>query len=306
MIPIKIAIGILLLVVLCCGMLLLWSRYRQRRLLLRLQQMLDEAIAGTFTEHSFDETMLSALESRMADYLSASVTTAMQLQKEKDTIKELISDISHQTKTPIANILLYGQLLQEQSLPAESRQCVAALQGQADKLNFLIASLVKLSRLETGILTVQPSLQSLQPLLQEITQQYTAKAEAKGISLTVQDTDEQAVFDLKWTTEALGNVVDNAIKYTQPGGTVRITVTMYELFCRIDVADTGIGIAEEEQACIFSRFYRSPQVAQQDGVGIGLHLARQILSDQGGYIKVSSAPGKGSVFSLFLQCVSAA
>ena len=306
MIPIKIAIGILLLVVLCCGMLLLWSRYRQRRLLLRLQQMLDEAVAGTFAEHSFDETMLSALESRMADYLSASVTTAMQLQKEKDTIKELISDISHQTKTPIANILLYGQLLQEQPLPAESRQCVAALQGQADKLNFLIASLVKLSRLETGILTVQPSLQSLQPLLQEITQQYTAKAEAKGICLTVQDTDEQAVFDLKWTTEALGNVVDNAIKYTQPGGTVRITVTMYELFCRIDVADTGIGIAEEEQACIFSRFYRSPQVAQQDGVGIGLHLARQILSDQGGYIKVSSAPGKGSVFSLFLQCVSAA
>lgn len=306
MIPIKIAVGALLLVVLCCGMLLLWSRYRQRRLLLRLQQMLDEAIAGTFTEHSFDETMLSALESRMADYLSASATTAMQLQKEKDTIKELISDISHQTKTPIANILLYGQLLQEQPLPAESRQCVAALQGQADKLNFLIASLVKLSRLETGILTVQPSLQSLQPLLQEITQQYTAKAEAKGICLTVQDTDEQAVFDLKWTTEALGNVVDNAIKYTQPGGTVRITVTMYELFCRIDVADTGIGIAEEEQARIFSRFYRSPQVAQQDGVGIGLHLARQILSDQGGYIKVSSAPGKGSVFSLFLQCVSAA
>lgn len=306
MIPIKIAIGALLLVVLCCGMLLLWSRYRQRRLLLRLQQMLDEAIAGTFTEHSFDETMLSALESRMADYLSASVTTAMQLQKEKDTIKELISDISHQTKTPIANILLYGQLLQEQPLPAESRQCVAALQGQADKLNFLIASLVKLSRLETGILTVQPSLQSLQPLLQEITQQYTVKAEARGICLTVQDTDEQAVFDLKWTTEALGNVVDNAVKYTQPGGTVRITVTMYELFCRIDVADTGIGIAEEEQACIFSRFYRSPQVAQQDGVGIGLHLARQILSDQGGYIKVSSAPGKGSVFSLFLQCVSAA
>ena len=306
MIPIKIAVGALLLVVLCCGMLLLWSRHRQRRLLLRLQQMLDEAIAGTFTEHSFDETMLSALESRMADYLSASATTAMQLQKEKDTIKELISDISHQTKTPIANILLYGQLLQEQPLPAESRQCVAALQGQADKLNFLIASLVKLSRLETGILTVQPSLQSLQPLLQEIIQQYTAKAEAKGTCLIVQDTDEQAVFDLKWTTEALGNVVDNAVKYTHPGGTVRITVTMYELFCRIDVADTGIGIAEEEQARIFSRFYRSPQVAQQDGVGIGLHLARQILSDQGGYIKVSSAPGKGSVFSLFLQRVSAA
>lgn len=121
MIPIKIAVGALLLVVLCCGMLLLWSRYRQRRLLLRLQQMLDEAIAGTFTEHSFDETMLSALESRMADYLSASATTAMQLQKEKDTIKELISDISHQTKTPIANILLYGSFCRNSRCPRESQ-----------------------------------------------------------------------------------------------------------------------------------------------------------------------------------------
>ena len=272
----------------------------------KLEQMIDSAIDGNFQEESFDEQRLSRLQNKMYQFISSSFLGRKKVEEDKGKIEELNSNISHQTKTPIANILLYGQLLQEQPLPAESRQCVAALQGQADKINFLIASLVKLSRLETGILTVQPSLQSLQPLLQEITQQYTAKAEAKGICLTVQDTDEQAVFDLKWTTEALGNVVDNAVKYTQPGGTVRITVTMYELFCRIDVADTGIGIAEEEQACIFSRFYRSPQVAQQDGVGIGLHLARQILSDQGGYIKVSSAPGKGSVFSLFLQRVSAA
>lgn len=123
MIPIKIAVGALLLVVLCCGMLLLWSRYRQRRLLLRLQQMLDEAIAGTFTEHSFDETMLSALESRMADYLSASATTAMQLQKEKDTIKELISDISHQTKTPIANICFMAAFAGTAAARGKSAMC---------------------------------------------------------------------------------------------------------------------------------------------------------------------------------------
>ena len=155
---------------------------------------------------------------------------------------------------------------------------------------------------------MQPSLQSLQPLLQEIIQQYTAKAEAKGICLIVQDTDEQAVFDLKWTTEALGNVVDNAVKYTHPGGTVRITVTMYELFCRIDVADTGIGIAEEEQARIFSRFYRSPQVAQQDGVGIGLHLARQILSDQGALYKSVICAGQRLcvlfVFTVRVCCIA--
>ena len=96
-------------------------------------------------------------------------------------------------------------------------------------------------------------------------------------------------------------MVDNAIKYTPAGGAVTVLVTAYELFCRIDVTDTGPGIAEAEQANIFRRFYRAPQMAAKEGVGIGLYLARQILSAQGGYMKVSSVPGQGAVFSLFLQ-----
>lgn len=279
----------------------LWERYRSRQLLRRLQCMLEKAEAGVFQEQYFDESVLSALESQMADYLAASEHAAQQLQQERDTIKTLISDISHQTKTPIANILLYAQLLQEQPLPAESADCVRALQVQADKLNFLIASLVKLSRLETGIVAVQPTRQSLAPLLQEIAAMYRPKAEQKDIAFTVAATNVAAVFDCKWTAEALGNVVDNAIKYTPAGGAVTVLVTAYELFCRIDVTDTGPGIAEAEQANIFRRFYRAPQMAAKEGVGIGLYLARQILSAQGGYMKVSSVPGQGAVFSLFLQ-----
>ena len=117
--------------------------------------------------------------------------------------------------------------------------------------------------------------------------------------MQLQDTDAFAVFDGKWTAEALANIVDNAIKYTEHG-TIRISAVSYEMFARIDIADTGLGIPESEQAKIFARFYRSKAVQEQEGVGIGLYLARQILSGEGGYIKVDSVPGKGSTFSVFL------
>ena len=265
-----------------------------------IHTMLDAAIDGTFAEQTFDESLLASVESKLNDYLSASAVSSHNLTIEKDKIKELIADISHQTKTPIANILLYSQLLGEQDLPDESRTCVQSLQSQAEKLNFLIASLVKLSRLEAGILTLNPMETMLQPMLQDIQGQLTPKAEEKGVIFTVVPTKSKAVFDPKWTAEALANIVDNAIKYTQPGGVVTVSVKSYDLFLRIDVADTGAGIKEDELPRIFSRFYRSPSQSKQEGVGVGLYLARQILTEQGGYIKVSSSPGKGSVFSMFL------
>ena len=119
------------------------------------------------------------------------------------------------------------------------------------------------------------------------------------MSLQLQDTDSFAVFDFKWTAEALANIVDNALKYTEHG-TITISAVSYEMFARIDISDTGSGIPENEQAKIFARFYRSKSVQEQEGVGIGLYLARQILSGEDGYIKVTSALGKGSTFSVFL------
>ena len=121
----------------------------------------------------------------------------------------------------------------------------------------------------------------------------------KGLSLQLQDTDAFAIFDFKWTAEALANIVDNAIKYTEHG-TITISAVSYEMFARIDISDTGTGISESEQAKIFARFYRSKSVREQEGVGIGLYLARQIISGEGGYIKVASVPEKGSTFSMFL------
>ncbi|MEG1062068.1 MAG: HAMP domain-containing sensor histidine kinase, partial [Oscillospiraceae bacterium] len=140
----------------------------------------------------------------------------------------------------------------------------------------------------------------LQPLLDELLAQSGAKAAQKSIALHGTSTTESACFDAKWTGEALQNIVDNAIKYTPSGGEISMSVTAYSLFCRIDVADTGIGISEDETAKIFTRFYRSPTVQCEEGVGIGLYLAREIISGEGGYIKVASKRGSGSVFSVFL------
>ena len=279
----------------------LWAHLRSRRMLDTLDRMLDDAVRGDFQESLYDESRLSALETRMAHYLSASTVSAKNLAEEKDKIKTLIGDISHQTKTPIANLLLYAQLLGEQDLPPESRAYVSALEGQAEKLRFLIDALVKTSRLETGILAMAPAANPLQSLLDGAVAQAAPKAEAKGILLTVEPAALTARFDPKWTTEALYNLVDNAVKYTPAGGSVTLRAREYELFCRIDVTDTGPGIPEAEQAKIFQRFYRSPAVSGEEGVGIGLYLARQIAAGQGGYLKVTSRPGEGSTFSLFLR-----
>ena len=264
-----------------------------------IERMLDAAMTGSFSEITFDESQLSALETKFAHYLSAAEASSRNMAQEKDKIKSLIADISHQTKTPIANLLLYSELLMEETLPASAKENVEALYKQSEKLRFLIDSLVKLSRLENGIISLSPQQASLQPLLESVVEQYAAKASGKGLSIYLYDTDISATFDLKWTAEALANIVDNAIKYTEHG-TITISTVSYEMFTRIDISDTGSGIPENEQAKIFSRFYRSNAVQEQEGVGIGLYLARQIISGESGYIKVASVPGKGSTFSIFL------
>ena len=293
-------LGIIVIAVLASALAAAAARRRARRTLESMDAMLTAAMDGSFHEKNFDESLLSAVETRLAHYLSASAVSARNLQEEKDKIKELIADISHQTKTPVSNILLYAQLLCEQELSEESRACAQALSAQAEKLSFLIGALVKTSRLEAGVFRLRPTPAPLQPVLSAVMEQIAPEAAKKQIAVSCAETDAAACFDGKWTGEALYNILDNAVKYSSAGGSIRIGVTVYALFCRIDVADDGIGIAEEEQAKIFGRFYRSPEVSRTEGVGIELYLARQIISGQGGYIKVSSGPGEGACFSVFL------
>ena len=278
----------------------LWQWFQRRRTLRRLGDMLDRAIAGGFAEERFDETELSALEGKLARFLRGSAHAQKTLEGEQAAVKALVADISHQTRTPISNLLLYASLLLESDLPPQQREQARAVMAQGEKLSFLIKALVKASRLETGIVVPVPSLHSVGVLLEDVAQQEERAAQENAIALRVRLFDGAAAFDPRWTSEALGNVVNNAVKYTPAGGTVTLCAQMLDGFCRVDVADSGPGIPEAEQGEIFNRFYRGAGTRTAEGLGLGLYLARQILTLQGGYIKVSSTPGNGSTFSLYL------
>ena len=286
--------------------LVIINRIRLRKTFDSLEEILDQAIEGTYTAGSFDESRLSRLETKLEEYLSSASISAQNVKNEKDKLKELISDISHQTKTPIANLVLYGELLEGTELTAEQKSNVKAIQTQTEKLRFLIDSLVKLSRLESGIIQLERKDTEIYPILQNVIEQVRERATAKGLTLTLNETTATATIDSKWTQEAIFNIADNAVKYTDKGS-ITISATEFDMFVRVDISDTGKGIPEEDQPKIFGRFYRGTSTKSEEGVGIGLHLAREIITGQGGYIKVKSNPVQNAAatepvttFSIFL------
>ena len=276
----------------------LWSA---DRVMERLNLMLEHANSGEPIETSFDETKIAAVETKLAQYLKMNQLGKQQLNDEKERIDALISDISHQTKTPIANMLLYSELLAEEIQDEKSKEMLEAIHFQAEKLSFLTQSLAKISRLESGVIQMVPEKNSVSELIEKVVTQVEPKASMKDIYIDVSSVDGEALFDMKWTSEAIGNIVDNAVKYTNIGGNIQITVNEYSLFTRIDIRDNGIGIAENDLPKIFGRFYKCSTTQQEEGVGLGLYLAREIISGQGGYIKVSSQIEKGTMFSVFLR-----
>lgn len=285
---------------LLAALFVLLSRRRTARIMDSLATMLTEAMEGRFPAESFDESRMSSLESRLAQYLSAAQASAVNLKNQRDQINGLISDISHQTRTPVANLKLYSQLLEEQPLSPQASDCVRAISAQTEKLESLMEALVKSSRLETGMLALHPERQAIAPVLRRAAEQYMPGAGEKRIQLKLGETEGEAVFDAKWTEEAVCNLLDNAVKYTPAGGKVTVSSRDFEMFSLIQVSDTGPGIAEEEQARVFSRFYRGTSARDREGVGLGLCLTRQIAERQGGYVKLDSAPDRGCRFSLYL------
>lgn len=264
--------------------------------------IVDAAIGGRQRLTGYTETNLSALENKVFRYVELTRARELQIETDRSKIKSLISDILHQTKTPLSSIVLYGELLEEiPDLNEDARQYAEQIKAQSAKLDWLIGSLVKMSRLEAGMISLQTAVSPVIPTItQAVSHVYTA-AEHKGIDIAIAcDPKAAAKHDSKWTCEALFNLLENAVKYSESGSRIHVSVQPGEMFTRIDVADRGIGIAQNEWNDVFKRFYRSKQSAEQEGVGIGLYLAREIVTTQGGYIKVLSKPGEGSVFSAFL------
>lgn len=277
------------------------SLFRTNDTLKRLNQILDDTMNGTFEESRYDESQLSRLESKWMRYLTASQRSLRSVEEERASIKELVTDISHQTKTPLSNILLYSQLLQEQVQDDDSKKLAEQIHLQSEKLQFLIQALIKISRLESGTFQIQPQKNKVFPMVKDIIHESEKKAGAKRVTITNQVNETMtASFDQKWTAEALFNILDNAVKYSPPGSQVKITAESYEMYAAIKITDEGKGIAEDEIPRIFGRFYRGEDARLEEGIGIGLYLSRQIIEAQSGYITVRSQLGKGSEFQIYL------
>ena len=248
------------------------------------------------------ETIFARISYRLSRLYGILQENRRKVDEERRELQTLVSDISHQVKTPVANLkMVTDTLLAKPVTEQERRDFLQGIRSQTDKLEFLVQSMGKASRLETGAITLEKEDSPLLDTLAQAMSGIVYGAEQKGISVEVQCPDDLRVsHDSKWTAEALFNLLDNAVKYTPAGGRICVSVEQWEMYVKLDVADTGKGIPESRQAAVFRRFYREEEVHNQPGVGIGLYLAREIISRQGGYIKVTSEVGRGSTFSVFL------
>lgn len=284
-----------------------WRLYRSKRDIYafenKLESCLDDMIFQRPISGSEDieDTLWSKVYEKLQRIQEGQHADSLELSREKEAIQQLISDVSHQTKTPMANMKMYIELLsKEEALSSKEQTFLKKIEKQADKLDFLLQSTVKISRLETGMIKIHQEKAPLFDTLGCAIGSIVPKAEQKQIMISVNCPEELHLFhDKKWTEEALFNILDNAVKYTDPGGAIHINVCPQEVFTKVSIADSGKGIALERQGTIFTRFYREPEVHNQEGIGVGLCLSREILHLQKGYIQVRSQIGKGSDFQLF-------
>ena len=281
-----------------------YGLYRNRKMYRVIDRMLDEVLDGEPVSVSdIREGEISALAGKTKRIQEKMELEILHARKEKEQVKSLISNMSHQLKTPLAGLMMYRELLEAPDLPQEKRkQFLEKMKQQSEKLDWILKSLFKMVRLEQGAIVFEPGAYSLKETLLGAVNTIYAKAEKKNLQICTEPFADRSVLQHpKWTGEVFENLLENAVKYTQPGGEIHIRVNSMELYTQIQIQDTGMGIPPQEQTEIFKRFYRGKAAENLEGSGIGLYLSRLILEKEKGYMTVSSAPGKGSTFSVFLQ-----
>ena len=226
------------------------------------------------------------------------------LAQEENSTKALITDISHQLKTPLASIKMSHELSLTADFSEEERQSFVETETrEIQRMEVLLDELVKLSRLENCMIQIQCEKCSIKKTISEAVSQIYTKAHSKQIEICVDmENDVETLHDYKWTVEALVNILDNALKYSPSGTTVSIHVSCLVNHALIQVEDEGIGIPEGELHEIFKRFYRGSNTKNtvKEGAGVGLYLARNIIERQGGSIVAKRKNGKGSIFQIML------
>lgn len=299
-----ISIVIAQVVVVICVLIVVWQRKNTKKLIENLSKMIDDATKGTLKSRKPDGSVFSELEIKMNEYLKLCILRNRRTKEKKDLMKSLIAEVAFQTQAPLANVKMYSDMLCEQEDLSEDNQKIATrISSQSEHLNVMLESLVKISLLESGLNSIEPKQQNLGNLLYEVIQEIMPMAEQKGISIQYKKKKIYAMFDYPWTMVAISYILENAIKYSEENSMVKVSIMQHEMYARVDITDNGIGIDYNESEAIFKRFYRGKNAQNQNGLGIGLYIARHVIREQCGFIKVSSIVGKGSMFSIFIPRV---
>ena len=295
---ISIILAILLALAIC------YSIYQRRKTYRMIDRLLDSVLSQEMIVYSeVEEGEFSALVSKIRQIQEVLENRARSAGNEKEQVKSLVSNMSHQLKTPLANLSLYAEILgQGEIAPERKAEFADKMQRQIEKLNWIVESLSKMVKLEQNIDGFEVKDTPIRQTILDAVDTVYEKVEKKELHLDLEPFEDRALYhNRKWTVEVFVNLLENAIKYTDKGGAISIQVKPYELYTEIQFADNGRGIRREELTDIFKRFYRSPEVENMEGSGIGLYLSNLILEKEKGYITAASEYGKGSCLSVFLQ-----
>lgn len=278
---------------------------RLYQILKDLSKIVDQMVDGFLENRPLpdlvktDDGIVSRIYDKLKKLYGAKMLAMQKTRQETAATHALISDISHQVKTPVANIKIYAGILEKRLQDSGCLADLEILEQQADKLDFFIQSLMKMSRLEANVISMKIRSHKLLDILASALGTVLPKAEAKQIRLETQSSRDLIVSaDSKWTTEAVYNILDNAVKYTDSGGWVHVTAIPLESYISLEITDNGIGIEPDEIPLIFQRFYRGDAVLEKEGLGLGLALARKILTLENGTVTAESEIGKGSRFRM--------
>ena len=280
-------LGYILSVLAVCGICFIHERRKNQRIFDRFERIL----AGESADHIADEK-LTPTERRLITRLCELETREAKVRSGYRSISSLVADIAHQSKTPLSSILMYTEMSENGEI----------IRTQTEKLSFLMDSLTKLAKCEGGLIAenLAPKENSVKELLRQVIEANYTSADLKNIEIRCEVPDDlTGNFDLRWTAEAVGNILDNAVKYSPDGSEITITACAYDMFIRIDIADHGTGIPEDELCNIWKRFYRGKNAEKESGVGIGLYLTANILNTEGGRVSAKSDEN-GSTFTVFL------
>lgn len=298
---------IIVLLVAAVDLIYFLSSAKLYRVLKELSDIVDRMVDDILEERplpevgEIDDGIFSKICGRLKKLYGAKAIAVKTMKQEVAVTHELISDISHQVKTPIANIKMYTGMMAKKLQGSDLALDLKVLEEQADRLDFLMRSLIKMSRLEANIISLKMQDCRLLDILASALGTVLPKAEAKHIFIQTQCSADMIVSaDSKWTAEAVYNILDNAVKYTYAGGWVHITAVPLESYISLEIADNGIGIGREEVPLLFKRFYRGESVREEEGLGLGLALARRILVMENGYITAEPRTDGGSIFKIML------